>query len=102
MARTILDAFKPVRLGADGAYTLNKPGSAFSVKWEAEGVTPAGTVTLSFDGDPGLNAEKAVIDLSRTSIAGSRTARCNMTLPYVDIDVAGLPEGGEFIFYVRD
>ena len=85
---------------ANGQYRLASSGTSITVKWNAEGMTPAGLLTFSVDGDPGEGV--GVIDLSASGEAGSRTLKTTgYVFPFLDIDVSGLPEGGSFILYIN-
>ena len=102
-----MEQIKPIITGkrvhtitADGEYRLGGPGQFFSVIWKAADILPAGTITLEFDQDPGTDPAGAVIDLGATGSTGSRAIAANMVLPLIDVRVEGLPQGGEFDFYI--
>lgn len=66
----------------------DKAGGAIQARWNADNAAaPAGTLTPSFDGDPGDPA--GVIDLG----AGNRMLLCTAPFDSVDIAVSGLPAG---------
>jgi hypothetical protein len=81
------------RIYADGAYRLffTEGKRSFLAAWEVESVPPAGVVSLSFDGNPAVGA----FDLA----AGENVQTCSSALPFLDLDVTGLPEGGGFRIY---
>ena len=85
---------------ANGEYRLGGPGRFFSVIWKIPGVPPEGMLTLEFDQDPGTDPAGAVIDLGATGSTGSRALAANMVLPFIDVRVEGLPQGGEFDLYI--
>ena len=102
-----MEQIKPIMTGkrvheitANGEYRLGGPGQFFLAAWKKAGVNPAGTVTLEFDQDPGTDPAGAAIDLSATGDTGSRALAANMVLPFIDVRVEGLPQGGEFDFYI--
>ena len=76
-------------------YPFQRGASSFSAEWRAEGINPAGVLSLSYDGNYGLI--EAVLDMS----ASENAVMSNMTLPFIDIEVSGLPAGGSITFYAR-
>ncbi len=87
------------RIDKNGSYRFTFYGEEgrrhFSAVWAADGIAPAGTLTFSFDGNPG--DPQAVIDLS----AGDNAFSYNVRLPLVDVAVSGLPAGGALSLYCQ-
>lgn len=83
-------------INENGAYRVRFLSGAkrhFAAEWTGpEGMTPPGTITLSFDGDPGESP--GVLDLS-----GSRAYAANVALPFIDLTVTGFPADGEVTVY---
>ena len=102
---TVNASGRRVKLDANGAYRIfpndQDSFSSISAMWLSEGVSPAGSLTFSVDGDPGQNSELGAINLSRVGQPGSRTCSSNMSFAFVDVAVAGLPSGGELLLFLR-
>jgi hypothetical protein len=81
----------------DGTYHVG-PYTAFSsitARWISEDTPPGGVLTFTVDHDPfgGQNS----LDLG----AGERVVMSTMKLAFIDIDVAGFPDGGIVQLYFR-
>lgn len=69
--------------------------SDFSAVWETEGMEPAGVLAFSFADNPGNPP-------GTLNLANGDNAFCyNMCVPFVDVHVTGLPEGGQVVLYCR-
>lgn len=93
------------KLDANGSYRIF-PGdmesfSSISAMWDGNGISPAGILSFSVDGDPGQNSELGVINLGLSGQPGCRTASSNMNFAFVDVEVAALPAGGQVMLYLR-
>jgi hypothetical protein len=70
--------------------------SSFSIRWGGgEGVPRRGKFAFSFDGNPG--DPPALLDLEKNL----NSFRYSVNLPYVDVEVSDLPEGGSVYLYMR-
>lgn len=86
-----------VQVSENGSYRFGAQSGikGVTVDWVSESITPAGTLTLSVDGDVGEGDN--VINLG----SGQRARPVNTPLPFVDVDVAGLPAGANIVIYLR-
>lgn len=102
---TLNAAGKRVKIAENGSYRIfpSDPDrfSSISALWMADGVSPAGTLTFSVDGDPGQNSELGVINMAYVGQPGSRTCSSNMSFAFVDVKVADLPASGQVMLYLR-
>ena len=83
---------------ADGTYRITFKAAArrhFSAEWDSPEVEPAGTAAFSFDGNPG--DPPAVMDFAAKDNAFSWNTRVSR----IELEVAGLPEGGAFRLYCQ-
>ena len=92
-----IEATSAARISANGAYRvrfLDAGGKRhFSAEWAGPAsMTPTGTVILSFEGDHG--DPPGVLDL-----AAARVCASTVKIPFVDLNVSGLPAGGEIIVH---
>lgn len=85
----------------NATYRLRFPGGEgqdgkrhFSAAFEGD-AAPSGTLAFSFNGNPG--DPPAVIDLA----AGDNAFSWNVRVPFADVEVTGLPEGGKITLYCR-
>jgi hypothetical protein len=68
----------------------------FAVWHGQAGVTPAGRISVLFDGNPGK--EPVFFDMGNPT---TNSYKFNMHMPFLDMDVAGLSRGGAVQIYFR-
>ena len=97
MARVEFDFATQATLRENGDYRMSRGRSFNTVnaEWITPGITPAGVLTFSVNGDPG--DPSGVMDLSTpTRVLSVGEAR----LSHIDITLSGLPAGGAVVLRI--
>lgn len=92
--RIIINSLKNEVISQNGYYrvltTTGRRSHYLLIDWVSDQVEPAGSLTLSYNGDYGTVL--GVLNLATQAAIGS-----TIGLDYIDIDVTNLPAGGSFV-----